>query len=164
MFRLFSKRFVGSKFAQFSKFKNISVPLKLSIAAGGACLFMPNSHNDGLLLPVVAPPLPALEIKSELKAKSEKTILQRIEYAFYALLQYLRSFMRVTTYAAYASPVAILFPASYYLKDSYPQLETYLWDYILWSIGKIRYSYCNVIYLLLIIYILLYRAIRTYIY
>ena len=135
MFRLFGKKIAGIKFAQISKIRNVSLPLKLSIAAGGACIFIPNAHNDSLLLPVVAPPIPALEIKAELKVKAEKTILQRIEYAFYALIQYLRSFMRVTTYAVYASPVAVLFPASYYFKDSYPQLETYLWDYILWSIG-----------------------------
>ena len=136
MFRLFNKKFIHSKCFQLSKLKHVSVPLKLSIAASGACMMFPTSHNDSLLLPVVAVPLPALEIKAELKVKVEKTILQKIEHAFYSFIQYIRSFMRLSTYAAYATPVAVLLPASYYLKDSYPQFEQYLWDYILWSIGN----------------------------
>lgn len=111
-----------------------SLSMRVGYAAVGAMIIVPKtiSYCDQAQLQpkmVNVPVVPKAVIEIV-----EKTWLQKAEDFCASIVKWLRNLYRLGTYIAYAAPaVCVLAPISYATRVSHPIIETWLWDYMIWS-------------------------------
>ena len=111
-----------------------SLSMRVGYATVGAMIIIPKtvSYCDQTQLqpkkvniPVI--PKPVIKI-------AEKSWLKKAEDFYASIIKWLRNLYRMGTYVTYAAPaVCVLGPLAYATRTSHPVVETWLWDYMIWS-------------------------------